>query len=111
MLLKLSPAEAEQLYTAIDEAYTRVKGRGIVEVALPKVEEFTELTNLEMLMGYDRGDGVTESAEPPQSILRETPYGVTFTDMKGFDHFVRAIQQYIDKKVKEEMARAKGDLV
>ena len=107
MLCRLTPQEAEQLYTAIDEEYTRVKGRRPLDIVMPKVEEFTEVTNLEMLMGYDRGEGVTEVSEAPQEILSSTK-GLMFASKSAFEHFVECIQQYIDKKVKEEVARAQG---
>lgn len=111
MLCHLTPTEAIQLYNAIDEEYTKVRGRKSFDVAMPQVEEFTEVTNLEMLMGYDRGEGVTETAEAAVAILNKTPYGITFSSMKGFEFFVTKIQEYIDKKVKEEVAKAKGDLI
>lgn len=111
MLCKLSPSEAISLYNQIDEAYTRQHSSGEIVVYLPGIEEFTEVTNLEMLMGYDRGEGVTESSANPIEILLQTPQGLTFANMKGFEFFVEQIQAYIDKKVKEEVAKAKGDLV
>lgn len=111
MLCRLTPEEAIHLYKAIDEEYTKVRGRRSFDVAMPQVEEFTEVTNLEMLMGYDRGDGVTETAEATANILKTTPEGVMFSSMEGFEFFVTKIQAYIDKKVKEEVAKAKGDLL
>lgn len=111
MLCRLTPEEAIRLYNAIDEEYTKVRGRRSFDVAMPQVDEFTEVTNLEMLMGYDRGEGVTETAEAAVNILKETADGVIFSNLKGFEFFVTKIQEYIDKKVKEEVARAKGDLL
>jgi hypothetical protein len=110
MLCHLTPAEAIQLYNAIDEEYTKVRGRKPFDVAMPQVEEFTEVTNLEMLMGYDRGDGVTETKEEARQILSST-HGLMFVNMQAFEYFVNCIQEYIDKKVKEEVAKAKGDLI
>lgn len=111
MLCHLTPAEAIQLYNAIDEEYTKVRGRKSFDVVMPQVEEFTEVTNLEMLMGYDRGEGVTETEEAAVNILQKTPYGVTFSSLEGFEFFVTKIQEYIDKKVKEAVAKAEGDLI
>lgn len=111
MLCRFTPEEALRLYEALDEEYTKVRGRKAFDVAMPQIEEFTEVTNLEMLMGYDRGEGVTETAEAPVNILHKTPYGVTFSSLEGFECFVTKIQEYIDKKVKEEVAKAKGDLL
>jgi hypothetical protein len=110
MLCRLTPDEAIQLYNAIDEEYTKVRGLKPFDVVMPKVEEFTEVTNLEMLMGYDRGAGVTENAEAPQEILSSTD-GLMFASQSAFEYFVNCVQKYIDKKVKEEVARAKGDLL
>ena len=110
MLCRLTPEEAIQLYNAIDEEYTKVRGIKSFDVVMPKVEEFTEVTNLEMLMGYDRGDGVTENAEAPQEILSSVD-GLMFASPIAFEHFVNCIQQYIDKKVKEEVAKAKGEIL
>lgn len=110
MLCHLTPAEAIQLYNAIDEEYTKVRGRKPFDVAMPQVEEFTEVTNLEMLMGYDRGEGVTETKEEARQILSST-HGLMFVNMQAFEYFVNCIQAYIDKKVKEEVAKAKGDLI
>lgn len=110
MLCRFTPEEAIRLYEALDEEYTKVRGLKSFDVAMPKVEEFTEVTNLEMLMGYDRGEGTTECSEAPQEIL-STAKGLSFTSPAAFDHFVECIQQYIDKKVKEEVAKAKGDLL
>lgn len=111
MLCRLTPEEAIRLYNAIDEEYTKVRGRRSFDVAMPKVDEFTEVTNLEMLMGYDRGEGVTETSEDAMNILKETADGVMFSSLKSFEFFVTKIQEYIDKKVREEVARAKGDLL
>ena len=111
MLCHLTPQEAIQLYNAIDEAYTKTRGLKSFDVVMPKVEEFTEVTNLEMLMGYDRGEGVSETEEAAVNILQKTPYGVTFSSLEGFEFFVTKIQAYIDKKVKEEVARAKGEIL
>lgn len=111
MLCKLTPQEAIMLYNQLDEEYTRQHSKGEITICLPSIEEFTEVTNLEMLMGYDRGDGVTETVSQPVEILLQTPQGLTFATMEGFEFFVTKIQEYIDKKVKEEVARAKGDLL
>lgn len=111
IMCKLTPQEVITLYNQLDEEYTRQHGKGEITICLPSVEEFTEVTNLEMLMGYDRGEGVTESSANPIEILLQTPQGLTFADMKGFEFFVEKIQEYIDKKVKEEVAKAKGDLL
>jgi len=110
MLCRLTPEEAVHLYNAIDEEYTKVRGRRSFDVAMPQVEEFTEVTNLEMLMGYDRGEGVTEPEEPARQILSSTQ-GLMFANEQAFEFFVEKIQAYIDKKVKEEVAKAKGDLL
>lgn len=111
MLCKLTPQEAIMLYNQLDEEYTRQHRKGEIAICLPSIEEFTEVTNLEMLMGYDRGDGVTETTSQPVEILKQLGEGLGFADMKGFEFFVEKIQEYIDKKVKEEVARAKGDLL
>lgn len=110
MLCHLTPQEAIQLYNAIDEAYTKTRGLKSFDVVMPKVEEFTEVTNLEMLMGYDRGEGVTETSEEAKQILSST-HGLMFVNMQAFEDFVNCIQAYIDKKVKEEVARAKGEIL
>lgn len=110
MLCHLTPAEAIQLYNAIDEAYTKTRGLKSFDVVMPKVEEFTEVTNLEMLMGYDRGEGVTETKEEARQILSST-HGLMFVNTQAFEYFVNCIQEYIDKKVKEEVARAKGEIL
>lgn len=110
MLCHLTPEEAVYLYNAIDEGYTKVRGLKSFDVIMPKVEEFTEVTNLEMLMGYDRGEGVTESKEEARQILSST-HGLMFVNKQAFEYFVNCIQAYIDKKVKEEVAKAKGDLL
>ena len=110
MLCHLTPQEAIQLYNAIDEAYTKTRGLKSFDVVMPKVEEFTEVTNLEMLMGYDRGEGVTETQEEAKQILSST-HGLMFVNMQAFEDFVNCIQAYIDKKVKEEVARAKGEIL
>jgi hypothetical protein len=111
MLCKLTPQEAIMLYNQLDEEYTRQHSKGEITICLPSIEEFTEVTNLEMLMGYDRGAGVTETASQPVEILKQLGEGLIFADMKGFEFFVEKIQEYIDKKVKEEVAKAKGDLL
>ena len=46
MLCRLTPEEAIQLYNAIDEEYTKVRGIKSFDVVMPKVEEVTEVTNL-----------------------------------------------------------------
>lgn len=110
MLCHLTPAEAIQLYNAIDEAYTKTRGLKSFDVVMPKVEEFTEVTNLEMLMGYDRGEGVTETKEEARQILSSTN-GLMFVNAQAFEYFVNGLHAYIDKKVKEEVARAKGEIL
>ena len=111
MLCRLSPQETITLYNQLDEEYTRQHRKGEISICLPSIEEFTEVTNLEMLMGYDRGDGVTESTSQPVEILKQLGEGLGFANTKGFEFFVEKIQEYIDKKVKEEVAKAKGDLL
>lgn len=107
MLCTLTPEEAESLYQQLDEEYTKVHGKKPVRICMPRVEEFVEVNNLEMLMGRDRPDEEPELAEKPVEILQSTKYGVTFASKEGFEFFVEAIQKYIDKKVQEEIAKAK----